>query len=111
MPNAQRRPDGEIHQEWATDTSANGRASGNLALEVIFDKDDPNGNWTTHTYRLDDPNKRLSRGDKTAIVVEGLDRTRERALSALLNDEGKGSSTRSKILSLLAQDSDLRWAA
>lgn len=111
MPNAQRRLDGEIHQEWATDTSADGKASGKLALEVIFDNDDPDGNWTTHTYRLDDPNRRLNRGDKTAIIVEGLDRTRERALMALLNDEGKGSSTRSKILSLLEQDPNLRWAA
>lgn len=111
MPNAKRRPDDEIHQEWATDTSADGKPSGDLALEVIFDEDSPDSKWTTHIYRLDDPDKRLSRGDKTAIVIEGLDQTRERALTTLLNDEGEGSSTRSKILSLLAQDPDLRWAA
>lgn len=109
MPNAQRRPDGEARQEWATDTSADGKSSGDLALEVVFDKDDPDGNWTTHTYRLDDPDRRLSRGDKTAIVIEGVNRTRERALTVLLHGEAKGSTARSKILNLLSQDPDLRW--
>ena len=111
MPNALRRPDGETHQEWAKDTSAGGKPSGNLALEVVFSNDDPDGEWTTHVYRLDDQGHRFSRGDKTAIVIKGVDRTRQRVLTELIHGEAKGSTARSKILNLLSQDPDLRWAA
>lgn len=109
MPNAERRPDGEIHQEWADDTSANGKSSGNISLEVIFDEDTPDGQWTTHIFRS--PDKRMNRGDKTAIVIGGLSEDRERELTALIHGTGTGSTPRAQILSLLAQDENLRWAA
>ena len=113
MPLAPRRPDTE-RQEWLSDTSNNGKPSGNLALEVAFDNDDPRGEWTTHLYGMDRPDLRLSRGQNTAIVIEGVSHARERELNALIHRslEGDGSRVaRDRILELLNGDDKLRWAA
>ena len=114
MPNAKRRPDGEIHQEWAHDTSNDGKASGPHNLEVAFDGDDPDTrSWTTHLYAEDQPERRMSRGDRTAIVIAGVSRERALELTELVSGEAQHSrgSERNKILDLLAGDENLRWVA
>ncbi|MBU0577745.1 hypothetical protein KJ742_00955 [Patescibacteria group bacterium] len=111
MPNAPRRQDTDPSQEWATDTSNDGQPSGNLSLEVAFNNDDPDGEWTTHLINPDFGNQRLSTQNRTAIMIEGLSWERQRALTLLVHGEHPARTKRGKILGLLAQDPDLRWVA
>lgn len=114
MPNAKRRPDGEIHQEWAHDTSNDGKESGPHNFEIAFDNDDPDTKaWTTHLYAEDQPERRMSRGERTAIVIAGVSRERAMELTELVSGEARypRGSERAKILDLLVSDANLRWVA
>lgn len=123
MPNAKRRPDGEIHQEWLEDTSNEGNRSGDLALEVAFDDDNEDGQWYTHLLRPDEAGQypgRLSRGDRTSIMIKGLSNDRQRQITELIHKPFRGegivvandvTTRRAKILQALTEDPNLQWAA
>ena len=102
------RPSDDIHQVWGTDISKNGGTSGSLVLELFPDKD---GTLTAHTYPERGPEKRMSRGNPEAIVIEGVSRTRIAVLLALLpGNVGRGTPRRAA-LEALEQDPEIRWAA
>lgn len=107
MPLGKRLPDGEMHMECARDTNPN--ESGLHAIEVAFANDDPNGDFTIHALTGE---LRLSRGHKTAIILEDLTYKRDHKLAALIceaADNSKGVTTRNKILNALGQEPNLEW--
>jgi hypothetical protein len=117
MPNGQRRldDDGGIRQEWGSDTSNGGQPSGDTTLEIEFTHDDPNGEYGTHVLGDGDFDKRLTRENKTAIMIEGLSRERIDFIRQKLgekvdkaNPATKKGSTRSRVLRAL-DDDNLRW--
>ena len=118
MSNGLRRLDDDsgLHQEWATDTSNGGKPSGEFTFEIAFDKDDPDGQWTTHLIRgRENYDRRLSRGDRTAIMIEGVDHIRKTQISdaihAAVDDPGYKGTQRAKILRALAEMEGLDWTA
>lgn len=101
------------NQEWLQDVSNDGKPSGDISLEIAFNGDDPDGQWTTHVFNDGDHVHRLSRGQNTAIVIEGLSRDRERQITLAIHtgiDERRGTQ-RGKILGALGEIDGLKWAA
>ncbi len=112
MPIGPRRSDESPRQEWARDKSNDGKPSGSHSLEVVFDDDAPDGMWTTHLFPTENNERRLNRGNKTAIVLEGLSRERAAELTRTICDiESRRGTQRGRILDALAQDENLDWAA
>jgi len=88
MPNRLRPSDQGHHQEWLKDTSVNGQPSGDLALEIGFKDNDPNGYWSTHLLRpvQDGWDRRLTREQETAIIIQGLSSYIKGVIATLWNN-------------------------